>query len=154
MNRFGRCVYWRPHAVPVGGFSLSRSRRGALTDASSPGRGWRVRPRFLLMPLPPALTPEQRQAALDKAAAARRQRAEVKEKLKAGSTTLREVLDMGDRDDVIGKLKTVTVLESLPGLGKVRARRVMAELEISENRRLRGLGSKQREALLKRFDAR
>lgn len=106
------------------------------------------------MPLPPALTPEQRQAALNKAAAARRQRAEVKEKLKAGSSTLREVLDMGDRDEVIGKLKTVTVLESLPGLGKVRARRVMEELEISENRRLRGLGSKQREALLKRFDTR
>lgn len=106
------------------------------------------------MPLPPALTPEQRQAALDKAAAARRQRAEVKEKLKAGSMVLREVLDMSDRDDIIGKLKTVTVLESLPGLGKVRARRVMDELEISENRRLRGLGSKQREALLKRFDSR
>lgn len=106
------------------------------------------------MPLPPVLTPEQRQAALDKAAAARRQRAEIKEKLKAGSMTLREVLDTGDRDDVIGKLKTVTVLESLPGLGKVRARRVMDELEISENRRLRGLGSKQREALLRRFDTR
>ena len=78
----------------------------------------------------------------------------MKEKLKAGSTTLREVLDMGERDEVIGKLKTVTVLESLPGLGKVRARRVMDELEISENRRLRGLGSKQREALLRRFDSR
>ncbi|MBI2168273.1 MAG: integration host factor [Actinobacteria bacterium] len=106
------------------------------------------------MPLPPALTPEQRRAALDKAAAARRQRAEVKEKLKAGSMNIREVLDMGDRDEVIGKLKTVTVLESLPGLGKVRARRVMDELEISENRRLRGLGAKQRESLLKRFDSR
>lgn len=106
------------------------------------------------MPLPPALTPEQRRAALDKAAAARRQRAEVKEKLKAGSMNIRELLGLADRDEVIGKLKTVTVLESLPGLGKVRARRVMDELEISENRRLRGLGSKQREALLKRFDTR
>lgn len=103
------------------------------------------------MPLPPDLTPEQRQAALQKAAAARRQRAEVKEKLKAGSSTLADVLDQAERDDVVGKLKTVTVLESLPGLGKVRARRVMEELEISENRRLRGLGAKQREALLKRF---
>lgn len=120
--------------------------RGALTDARPTGS--------LLMPLPPSLTPEQRRAALDKAAAARRQRAEVKEKLKAGGLDLREVLEMGDRDEVIGKLKTVTVLESLPGLGKVRARRVMEELEISENRRLRGLGSKQREALLKKFDDR
>jgi hypothetical protein len=50
------------------------------------------------MPLPPALTPEQRQAALEKAAVARRQRAEVKEKLKAGSLTLAELFEQGDRD--------------------------------------------------------
>lgn len=106
------------------------------------------------MPLPPSLSPEQRQAALEKAAAARRQRAEVKDKLKAGSMNLKEVLDLSDRDEIIGKLKTITVLESLPGLGKVRARRAMEELDISENRRLRGLGSKQREALLKRFAVR
>ena len=106
------------------------------------------------MPLPPALSPEQRQAALDKAAAARRQRAELKEKLKMGSLSLRDILDQGDRDDVIGKLKVVTVLESLPGVGKVRARRIMEELEISESRRLRGLGTKQREELLMRFSDR
>lgn len=106
------------------------------------------------MPLPPALTPEERRAALAKAAEARRQRAELKEKLKAGSVSLKDVLDQADRDDVVGKLKTVVVLESLPGVGKVRARRIMEQLDISENRRLRGLGSKQRAALLRRFDAR
>jgi hypothetical protein len=103
------------------------------------------------MPLPPSLTPEQRQAALEKAAAARRQRAEVKEKLKMGSLTLRELFDHGDKDDTLAKLKVVSVLESLPGVGKVRARRLMQELEISESRRLRGLGRNQREALLARF---
>jgi hypothetical protein len=103
------------------------------------------------MPLPPSLTPEQRQAALEKAAAARRQRAEVKEKLKMGSLTLRELFDNGDKDDTLAKLKVVSVLESLPGVGKVRARRLMQELEISESRRLRGLGRNQREALLARF---
>src|SRR5205823_9583077 len=100
------------------------------------------------MPLPPALTPEQRQAALDKAAAARRQRAELKEKLKMGSVSLGELLDQGDRDDAVAKLKVVTVLESLPGVGKVRARRIMEELDISESRRVRGLGRNQREGLL------
>ena len=100
------------------------------------------------MPLPPALTPDQRQAALAKAAAARRQRAELKEKLKMGSTTLRELLDSAERDDVIGKMKVVSVLESLPGVGKVQARRIMEELDISESRRLRGLGRNQREGLL------
>jgi len=44
------------------------------------------------MPLPPSLDPAQRQAALEKAAAARRQRAELKEKLKAGSISLGELL--------------------------------------------------------------
>jgi hypothetical protein len=103
------------------------------------------------MPLPPSLTPEQRLAALEKAAAARRQRAEVKEKLKMGSLTLRELFEQGDRDETLAKLKVVSVLESLPGVGKVRARRLMEELDISESRRLRGLGRNQREALLGRF---
>ena len=45
------------------------------------------------MPQPPALTAEQRQAALEKAAKVRRERAEVKEKLKMGSLTLAELLN-------------------------------------------------------------
>jgi signal recognition particle GTPase len=103
------------------------------------------------MPLPPALTPDERQAALAKAAAARRQRAELKEKLKMGSTTLKELLEQAERDEVVGKMKVVTVLESLPGVGKVRARRMMEEIKISEARRVRGLGAQQRESLLRAF---
>ena len=103
------------------------------------------------MPLPPALSPNDRSAALAKAAAARRQRAELKEKLKMGSTTLKELLDQAERDEVVGKMKVVTVLESLPGVGKVRARRMMEQFNISEARRVRGLGDKQRKELLKAF---
>ena len=103
------------------------------------------------MPLPPQLSPDQRQAALEKAAAARRQRAELKEKLKMGSTSLRELIDSAEKDDVVGKMKVVTVLESLPGVGKVRARRLMEQLNISDTRRVRGLGSQQRESLLREF---
>ena len=77
------------------------------------------------MPLPPALTPEQRHAALQKAAEARRQRAEVKAKLKQGSLGLEDLFDQGTRDDALAKLKVVSVLESLPGVGKVQARRIM-----------------------------
>ena len=103
------------------------------------------------MPLPPELSPEQRQAALDKAAAARRQRAELKEKLKMGSLSLKELLDQSERDEVVGKMKVLAVLESLPGVGKVRARRIIEEVDISEARRVRGLGDQQRKALLKLF---
>jgi hypothetical protein len=102
------------------------------------------------MPLPPQLSDEQRQAALAKAAEARRARAELKEKLKMGSLTLKELLD-NDGDDVVGKMKVVAVLESLPGVGKVKARRTMEDIGISETRRVRGLGDQQRKELLKAF---
>jgi len=103
------------------------------------------------MPLPPELSQEARQQALAKAAEARRARAELKEKLKMGSVNLRELFDLAETDDTVAKTKVVSVLESLPGVGKVKARRIMEEHEISGTRRVRGLGSKQREALLREF---
>ncbi len=103
----------------------------------------------LAMPQPPALTPEQRAAALEKAAKVRRERAEVKDKLKMGTLSLAQLLTEADSNETIGKMKVVSVLESLPGLGKVKARRLMETVGISDSRRLQGLGAKQREALLK-----
>ena len=103
------------------------------------------------MPLPPALSAEQRQAALEKAAVARRARAELKERLKMGSITFSELLDQSEGDDIIGKMKVVAVLESLPGVGKGKARRTMEEIGISDTRRVRGLGAQQRESLLRAF---
>lgn len=103
----------------------------------------------LVMPLPPSLSPDQRKAALEKAAQARRQRAELKEQLKQGSITLQDLLKRASDEELVGKMKVVSVLESMPGLGKVKARRIMEQVGISETRRLQGLGSNQREALLK-----
>ena len=97
----------------------------------------------------PTLTPEQRTAALEKAAVARKVRAELKVRLKSSGTTLDDVL--ADEDEVVGKMKVVAVLEAMPGVGKVRAQRIMERLEISPSRRVRGLGSKQRQALAKEF---
>ena len=105
------------------------------------------------MPLPPQLSPEQRQAALQKAAAARRLRAELKDKLKMGTLTLKELLDQASRDEAVGKMKVVSVLESLPGLGKVKARRLMEDVGISEARRLQGLGDNQRKKLFERLES-
>ena len=103
------------------------------------------------MPLPPQLSAEQRAAALEKAAAARRQRAELKEKLKMGSLDLKELFVLAGNEESVGKMKVLAVLESLPGLGKVKARRIMEEIGISETRRVQGLGSKQREALFEKL---
>ncbi len=102
------------------------------------------------MALPP-LTPEQRAAALEKAAAARQARAEIKNRLKYSQGSLSDVIAQGQQDDVIGKLKVVALLESLPGVGKVKARAIMSEVGISETRRVRGLGPHQIKALIERF---
>lgn len=99
----------------------------------------------------PQLTDEQRAAALKKAAEARKARAELKASLKRGETTLQDVLDKADSDEIIGKTKVSALLEALPKVGKVKAREIMEELEIAQTRRLRGLGDRQRRALLERF---
>ena len=117
------------------------------------GRGAGNRPRcrslrvsLTFMATPPQLTPEQRAAALVKAAEARAARAEIKARLKMGSMSLQEALDSDDNN--VGKLKVVSMLESLPGVGKVKARRLMEEVGIADNRRVQGLGAQQRKALL------
>ncbi|WKD59217.1 integration host factor, actinobacterial type [Corynebacterium caspium] len=99
----------------------------------------------------PKLTDEQRKAALAKAAEARKARAELKEKLKRGEITLKEVLNQAQENEIIGKTKVSALLEALPKVGKVKAKEIMEELEIAPTRRLRGLGDRQRRALLERF---
>jgi hypothetical protein len=99
----------------------------------------------------PPLTPDQRAAALEKAARARKERAEVKNRLKHGSTSLSQVLKDGQSDDIVGKMKVSALLESVPGIGKVRARQIMERLGIAESRRVRGLGANQRAALENEF---
>ena len=82
---------------------------------------------------------------------ARAARAELKTRLKMGSFSLRDALAAADSDPVVGKLKVVALLESLPGLGKVKARRVMEEIGIADSRRVQGLGAQQRQALLEKL---
>lgn len=101
----------------------------------------------------PSLTPEQRAEALEKAARARRERAAVKNRLKYAQGSLREVVETGRTNDVIGKMKVSALLESMPGVGRVRARQIMAEIGISESRRVRGLGANQAAALFARFES-
>jgi transposase len=99
----------------------------------------------------PPLTPEQRQAALEKAAASRRERAEVKNRLKNSGASIAEVLKQGESNEVIGKMRVVELLQSMPGLGKIRAKQTMERLGIAESRRVRGLGAKQVAALVREF---
>lgn len=99
----------------------------------------------------PKLTDEQRKEALAKAAEARKARAELKEKLKRGKTNIKEVLEQAQNNEIIGKTKVSALLEAMPKVGKVKAKEIMDDLEIAQTRRLRGLGERQRRALLERF---
>ena len=98
----------------------------------------------------PQLSEEARKEALEKAKAARIRRAEVREELKSGRLSVEQVLDMRE-DAVVGRMKVSTLIETLPGYGKAKAEKVMRELQIAESRRLRGLGERQRAALLERL---
>jgi transposase len=106
----------------------------------------------MAVPQLPQLTDEQRAAALEKAASARRARAELKDRLKRGDTNLEQVLKDAQTDEVVGKIKVAELLAALPRVGKVKAQEIMTELEIAPTRRLRGLGDRQRSALLDKFD--
>lgn len=104
------------------------------------------------MPLP-ELDAESRRQALERAAEARKIRAELKQQLKAGEIDFAEVLRRADDDEIVAKTKVSAVLEALPKVGKVRARKLMERLDISPSRRVRGLGANQREKLLREFES-
>lgn len=99
----------------------------------------------------PILTPEQRQAALEKAAQARQLRADIKNRLKTSAASLSDVIAESKVNEIVAKLKVKDLLQSLPGVGKVRASEIMDRLGIAESRRLRGLGVNQIQALLREF---
>ena len=80
------------------------------------------------MPLP-ALDPDQRRAALAKAAEARRIRAELKQMLKSGEVSLGDVLDRATSAEALAKMRVAEVLEAMPAYGPVKARKLMDHLE-------------------------
>jgi guanylate kinase len=100
---------------------------------------------------PPLLSPEDRARALAKAAASRKRRAEVKAQIKSGQYSLSQVFEISKSDEAVAKMRVFELLESISGVGKVRARSVMDRLNISPTRRIQGLGAKQLPALLAEF---
>ena len=92
------------------------------------------------------MTPEQRAAALEKARIVRAKRSEITTKMSMGITSPIEVLDMVD-DPIVGKMKVKSFINAIPGYGKVKTEKLMEELGIPEDRRIRGLGSNQMKSL-------
>ena len=58
---------------------------------------------------------------------------------------------LASTDSTVGKLKVVSMLESLPGVGKVKARKIMDDIGIADNRRVQGLGPQQKASLLEQL---
>jgi guanylate kinase len=103
------------------------------------------------MGTPPQLTAEQRVAALAKASASRKRRAEVKNQIKNGLLSIDDVLSLALTDDAIGKMRVKELLESLSGVGKIRVISLMDRLNISPTRRIQGLGRHQLKELRNEF---
>ncbi|KIZ17389.1 integration host factor, actinobacterial type [Streptomyces natalensis] len=96
----------------------------------------------------PTMTAEQRSAALAKAATVRKARTELIEQVRKGRVSMAEVLKRADKEDLVKKTKLAAIIKALPGIGPVKAAKLMDEAEIPADRRIGGLGSRQRAALL------
>ncbi|WP_411373386.1 integration host factor, actinobacterial type [Arthrobacter sp. MPF02] len=98
------------------------------------------------------LSASERADALNKAAAARATRAAAKESLKNGQRSAADIINSAMEDDALARMRVSELLEALPGIGKVRAAAIMAQLGIATSRRVRGLGVHQRQALVNFID--
>ena len=104
------------------------------------------------MALPPKLSEEERKAALAKAAASRKRRAEIKQELKNGGLTITKIYEIAQRDSAVAKMRVMELIESIPGVGKVRSQAALDRLGISRTRRIQGLGRHQLQALINEFE--
>lgn len=96
----------------------------------------------------PQLSEQQRAENLAKAAEMRQKRAALKDKLKSGQLSAADVL-ADVENPVAARMKVSALIEALPGYGKAKSAKLLEDLGISESRRVQGLGSRQREDLIK-----
>ncbi len=96
----------------------------------------------------PVRTPEQRAEALAKALATRQAKARLRQDIKERRITGVEVIEGATDNPLWATLRVSWLLEALPGVGPIRAERLMEDLGIASSRRIRGLGDRQRTALL------
>lgn len=98
----------------------------------------------------PRLSDQEKSEALKKAQLMRKRRNQIRQQLKSGQRTLRDVLQKAD-DEALARMRVAYLIESLPRIGKLKARKIMEDIGIDKSRRVQGLGSRQREALLERL---
>lgn len=99
--------------------------------------------------LPPRLSRRSRRKAGQKAVLARQERARVKEEIASGEKFFFELF--ADERKSIKRMKLVDLLQSVPGIGRIRADLIMDRAEISSSRRIGGVGKRQLEILRQEF---
>lgn len=96
-----------------------------------------------------------RAAATQAAVAARRARAALKEKLRAGELSAQKVLELAkDPTNAASRLRVTEYLSALPTIGATKTSRILEQLAISEKKRLGGLGIHQLARLRNFLDSR
>ena len=99
--------------------------------------------------LPPRLSRRSRRKAGESAVKARQERAKVKELITNGELFFFDLFE--DERKSVKRMKLMDLLQSVPGIGKVRAEIVMGKAQISPSRRIGGVGKRQLEILRQEF---
>lgn len=99
--------------------------------------------------LPPRLSRRSRRKAGESAVKARQERARVKESITSGELFFFDLFE--DERKSIKRMKLMDLLQSVPGIGKIRAEIIMDRAEISPSRRIGGVGKRQLEILRQEF---
>ncbi len=99
--------------------------------------------------LPPRLSRRSRRKAGESAVKARQERAKVKKLITNGELFFFDLFE--DERKSVKRMKLMDLLQSVPGIGKVRAEIVMGKAQISPSRRIGGVGKRQLEILRQEF---
>ncbi|MEL7568008.1 MAG: integration host factor, actinobacterial type [Dehalobacterium sp.] len=98
----------------------------------------------------PQLTMDDRNNALAKAQEMRSKRMALRKQLKTGQVKLEDILNDLE-NEVVSRMRVKYLLESLPQVGKITAKKIMEEVGIDESRRVQGLGPRQKSILLQKM---
>lgn len=94
----------------------------------------------------PHISKEKRDKGLKKARQYKIQRAQIKKSIKKGTAEFNTFFKSGNSySDVIANMKLIDMIKSLPGIGDIKAKKIMKSLNISWRKTIKGLSRKQEE---------
>ena len=100
----------------------------------------------------PYISKEKRDAGLIKARLYKVQRAQIKKSIKEGLADFNSFFaEGGSCSEVIAGMKLKDMIKSIPGIGAVKAQKILKTLCISGRKTIKGLSEKQKENFKKYF---